>query len=133
MLAHEAGHIYCGHLAANSIIGNDVREEFEANEFAHYLLNRSGFEKLSSDLKKHRTAIILIDIFVLAISFGLAVFNFVRADNIYYGEYYVTSTGLKYHLKSCPFVEGKSSLRRLTSAEYEAGEYSPCQVCLQGE
>lgn len=38
MLSHEEGHIWNKHLAKQSIFGEDVIQEHEANEFAHYLL-----------------------------------------------------------------------------------------------
>ena len=37
-LAHEEGHIWNDHLVKDSVIGNDVVQEYQANEFAHYLL-----------------------------------------------------------------------------------------------
>ena len=38
-IAHELGHIVCNHLKRTTLEIVDVQEEFEANEFAHYLLN----------------------------------------------------------------------------------------------
>ena len=38
VLAHELGHICCGHLSHAPIIGQDVKEEVEANDFASYVL-----------------------------------------------------------------------------------------------
>ena len=37
ILAHEEGHIYCNHLTSTPVLGRDVIEEHEANEFAHLL------------------------------------------------------------------------------------------------
>ena len=39
VIAHEIGHIELGHLKTAYIIGKDVEEEHEANEFAHFLLH----------------------------------------------------------------------------------------------
>ena len=36
VMAHEEGHYYCGHKSGNKAIS--AVEEYEANEFAHYLL-----------------------------------------------------------------------------------------------
>ncbi|MBQ2967208.1 MAG: ImmA/IrrE family metallo-endopeptidase [Clostridia bacterium] len=44
VLLHELGHITLGHLTANSIIGNDVMQEYEANEFSHYITHRSKMD-----------------------------------------------------------------------------------------
>lgn len=38
VLAHELGHIVLGHTGHAPVIGHDVQEEFEANEFASFLL-----------------------------------------------------------------------------------------------
>lgn len=38
-MAHELGHIYCKHFGYGTIIGTDVQDEQEANEFEHYILN----------------------------------------------------------------------------------------------
>ena len=41
VLSHEIGHVICKHFSSHHIIGNDVKEEYEANEFSHYLLNQN--------------------------------------------------------------------------------------------
>lgn len=51
----------------------------------------------------------------------------------YYGEYYITSTGNKYHDKDCGYVKGKDNIERLTVEQYESGEYEPCGKCLPSE
>lgn len=38
VLAHEVGHIWYRHMRQGNVIGTDVVQEYEANEFAHYLL-----------------------------------------------------------------------------------------------
>ena len=38
-LAHELGHIFCNHFSTNSQSVSSVKEEREANEFAHYMLH----------------------------------------------------------------------------------------------
>lgn len=46
VLAHEEGHIWNGHLSANNVLGTDVIQEYEANEFAHHLLkDKTGSSK----------------------------------------------------------------------------------------
>ena len=46
-LAHEEGHIWNDHLTKDNVIGNDVIQEYEANEFAHYLLKDKTGKKTS--------------------------------------------------------------------------------------
>ena len=51
VLSHELGHIVCEHFSAAPIIGNDVKEEYEANEFSHYLLKQDVFRKIKNSMK----------------------------------------------------------------------------------
>jgi len=127
-LAHEEGHIACGHLN-NSSIGN-IESEHEANEFAHYLLHPSLYRKVLAYLYNHKkaTIMILIAVVVLTISlFSIAHFSKVTS---YHGEYYVSSNGNCYHQKDCLTIVGKKGVRRLTTKDYGAGTYDPCKVCL---
>ncbi len=48
----------------------------------------------------------------------------------YYGEYYITDTGHKYHRADCIFVKNKENVRRLTEEEFFSGDYEPCEMCL---
>lgn len=130
VLAHEAGHIYLNHLSNAPIIGRDVREEYEANEFAHFLLNPSGNIKLASAVKKHKKAVIACLITVLLVAGGVVALSVINTEKQYYGEYYVTSTGNKYHEKDCIFVKNKDNVRRLTKEEFDSGDYKPCDMCL---
>lgn len=130
ILSHEQGHIYLGHLACASIIGKDVKEEYEANEFAHYLLNPDVKAKALQNVKKHKKAVVGILASIAVIICAVCVVGTVHAKNIYYGEYYVTASGTKYHTKDCTFVAGKKNLHRLTREEYEEHKYDPCQVCI---
>ena len=47
-LAHELGHIACGHMRRNKCSSDGIEDEFEANEFAHYLLHPSPVRKILS-------------------------------------------------------------------------------------
>ena len=49
VLAHEQGHIWNGHFSSKSVIGHDVMQEYQANEFEHYLLKDK-----SADLRKKK-------------------------------------------------------------------------------
>lgn len=130
VLAHEEGHIYCGHLSSASIIGRDVIEEYEANEFAHYILKESIGRKIRDDCQKHQKGIRVVVAILLIAIIGAAVFGIIRKEQSYYGEYYLTSTGNKYHEKDCVFVKDKTNIQRLTVEQFESGEYEPCAMCL---
>lgn len=130
VLAHEEGHIYCGHISSASIMGKDVVEEYEANEFTHYILNKSISQRFSTFVKGHRKVFVGVAIGVLILALGGLVFSYIQKEQSYYGEYYITSTGNKYHEKDCIFVKDKTEVERLTKEQFEAGEYEPCAMCL---
>lgn len=130
VLAHEEGHVFCEHTSCQPIIGQDVKQEHEANEFAHYLLHPNNSEKTKSWIKKHKKFVISSCVCVLLIVIGLTIFSVVRKEQSYYGNYYITTTGNKYHEKDCIFVKNKDNVRRLTKEEFESGDYEPCKTCL---
>lgn len=38
VLAHEEGHIWHKHFNSKNVLGNDIVQEYQANEFCHFLL-----------------------------------------------------------------------------------------------
>lgn len=130
VLAHEEGHIYCNHLASTPVLGRDVVEEHEANEFAHYILHRSVWQKIGCRVREHRKGNIAIVLAVVLMIAGCVIGYEKYCENTYYGEYYITATGSKYHEKSCGYVKGKDNTERLTTEQYESGEYEPCEKCV---
>lgn len=130
VLAHEVGHIYCNHFSNSPIIGRDVIEEHEANEFSHYILNVSKSRKISLFMKKKRKFLIISLTVLIATAAALTVFFSVSSNQKYYGEYYITSTGKKYHKNECIFIKDKTNTHRITVEEFESGEYEPCDICL---
>ena len=130
VLAHEEGHIYCNHMCSGSIIGRDVQEEYEANEFAHFVLNPSWIYRLQNKVKTKKKAVIIGAICVLILLAGSVTLAIVNQEKQYYGEYYITESGGKYHEKDCIFVKDKTNCHRMTVEEFESGEYEPCGICL---
>lgn len=133
VLAHEEGHIYCKHFSEAKIIGRDVAQEHEANEFAHYLLHQNVWQRIRCMAKESRKASILVAVSLALLISGGIIFYKMYCENTYYGEYYITSTGNKYHNEDCGYVKGKDNIERLTIEQYESGEYEPCEVCLPNE
>ena len=130
VLAHEAGHILCGHMEGAHFTGSNVTEEMEANEFACRLLRLSDFEKFLYQLATHR-AVVLSAVAAIALLAGVFLWTLrERNEGTYYGEFYVTAHGERYHREDCPAVRGRSNLHRFTVEEFESGAYSPCQICL---
>ena len=130
VILHEIGHIYCGHFSHGNIIGNDVKEEHEANEFVHYVLKPTMADRLKRIISKHRRIILIAIIALAIVVVGIFILGRIRAEKQYYGEYYVTESGQKYHRKECIFVKDKDNVHRLTEEEFNSGDYEPCQICL---
>ena len=130
VISHEIGHIVLGHVNSQSVIGKDVVDEHEASEFAHYLLNQGILNRLYRFFSKNKKKIIILVIVLAAAAAATGVICTVRKEQSYYGDYYVSSTGNKYHKKDCIYVKDKSTARRLTKEEYESGAYEPCNMCL---
>lgn len=130
VLAHEEGHILCCHLSSGFDNSNSVEQEQLANEIAHYLLHPPLFVKLRiAILERKKLAIAIISV-ILGITIALIATRVIVRNNSYYGEYYITENGTKYHEKDCMIIKDKNNTERLTKAEFESGEYDPCQVCL---
>ena len=129
VLSHEAGHIYLGHMSSTPFIGRDVQEEHEANEFSHFLMNQGKLDKASLWVRRHKAAAILsVAILALLITAGI-VLSKIQTEKSYYGEYYITESGNKYHEKDCIFVKDKTNTHRMTIEEFESDEYEPCGIC----
>lgn len=130
VLAHEEGHIYCGHLSHAPIIGQDISEEFEANEFAGYVLAPHNDLKIRLWMQANKGKTCLIALGLTLLIIGGYKFIKTKADKAYWSNYYITATGTKYHRENCIFVKGKKSVKQLTWDEVKSGQYEPCQICL---
>lgn len=128
VLAHEEGHIWNGHLSANNVLGTDVIQEYEANEFAHHLLkDKTG--------KKKRTKVTMVILtLILLLTVGTGMFLKQNHDKeVYTDDLYRTETGGKYHVRDCMYIKDKTNVYRLTQEEFDSGEYEPCGACKLNE
>ena len=133
VLAHEQGHIFCGHVSKQPILGEDVQQEHEANEFAHFLLHPPLSLRLRLFVRRHKKlALAFLSVFS-ALLLGCGIFSFVSKERSYYGEYYLTETGTKYHTADCGYVRSKDNIHRMTKEDYATGDYSPCEKCIPAE
>lgn len=123
VLAHEIGHIVCNHLSSYLSADSDVAEEMEANVFSYYLLHPPTLWKV------WKNRIIVIPFAVLLVAILCSVCIGVQQRS-YYGEYYVTAHGERYHQKECIVIKDRKSIHRLTVDEFNSGQYTPCQICL---
>lgn len=126
VLTHEEGHIWNKHMTRNNVFGEDVIQEHEANEFAHYLLK---------DTKKKKAGIIIAACLLVAIvacsGFFIAKANYNK--RVYTDHYYITTDGNKYHLKNCMYIKNKTNVKRLTKKDFKLKKYKPCKACLPEE
>ena len=129
-LAHELGHIACGHMRRNKCSSDGIEDEFEANEFAHYLLHPSPVRKILNYSFCHKKAAVAITLSILLLLAGTILAVQTTQQKTYYGTYYVTDTGEKYHEKGCMTIAGKETVHRMTKEEFNSRQYSPCLVCL---
>lgn len=124
VLAHEEGHIWSEHLSKDDILGKDVIQEYEANQFVHYLLqDRTG--------EKSRTRLLTVVVIMVTL-FGLISGLFMKQkydSKIYADNLYRTETGSKYHLRDCMYIQNKTNIHHLTKEEFNSGLYEPCGAC----
>lgn len=126
ILCHELGHVYCGHCERASIIGLDVQQEHEANEFVHYLLMPAPISFSLIFYRRHRRSLTIVVLFILLLCTAFAAYRITRSHEIRF----VTTTGSKYHKEDCIFVMDKENVREVTPEEIRIGYYQPCQVCM---
>ena len=125
VLAHEEGHILAGHLQIRNVIGNDIIQEYQANEFVHYLL----LDKTGNKRKIKLFTVMLLLILIMSVGVGMLVKT--RHDEVVYTEdFYRTETGSKYHVQNCMYIKDKIDVYRLTREEFGSGEYEPCGACM---
>ena len=130
VLAHENGHIYLEHFSDLFILGKEIQEEYEANEFLHYLLENSVSEKFAKIVRRHKKACIAALLAMIVSAGVITAIALYKEEQKYYGEYYITDTGNKYHEKDCIFVKEKENVYRLTEEDFNSGKYSSCKTCL---
>ncbi len=130
VLSHELGHIECEHFSAGNIIGKDIKEEHEANEFLHYLLNPTVKQKMEYFVFLHKKPFIIICTFLIVFIMVITSICISQREQTYYDDFYITTSGSKYHKKDCIFIKGKNNAKRLTKEEFYSGNYEACDMCL---
>ncbi len=130
LLAHEEGHIFCGHLHNNYVISGDaVIKEFEANEFAHSLLKKDIMRSvrlwINFNKVKTLTASVVVIMLATVITFGSLYFY----KHAHKDEFCRTRSGYHYHKPGCETIE--NFIVTYDSKEnYEKIGIEPCSVCL---
>lgn len=125
VLAHEEGHIWNGHMTKQNVFGEEVKQEYQANEFAHYLLKDRDNKK-----KKLTWSFVSVGLVLILAGVGGWYLKYNHDKAIYTDNLYKSETGSKYHLEDCKSIKNRNNYSRLTKEEFESGEYEPCEVCL---
>lgn len=133
VISHELGHIVCNHYSNSPIIGRDVKEEHEANEFSHYLLKQNFFRNLKLTITERKKVVTLAAVSLVAILVIIVTGIAINRKQSYYGDFYITTTGDKYHRAECIHVKNNNHVERLTKEQFESEEYEPCRTCLPQE
>ena len=95
-LAHEVGHIFCGHLKDGNTTCS-IEEEYEANEFAHAILHPRMWDSIVQWIREHKKPV-YVGAFVLVLVCTVVIgIVYLERQRSYYGEYYITDSGHKYH------------------------------------
>ncbi|MDO4475695.1 MAG: ImmA/IrrE family metallo-endopeptidase, partial [Lachnospiraceae bacterium] len=122
VLAHEEGHIWNKHMCGNSSSYENILQEHEANEFAHYILKTGKTKKW---IRR-----VIPAMMVLALGVMTVVFTRERQQAVVYTDsLFVTDAGEKYHRKECVYVRDRKDVHKLTQKEYESELYEACEVC----
>ena len=128
-VAHELGHIVLGHTSTRP----SVIEEHEANEFSHYILHpQVSLRAQTAIIRNKRLAgAAIVGMVVILIALG---FYMKRANRKHYtDDFYITSSGTKYHRAACSVIKERTNARKMTQEEYESGNYEPCALCVPEE
>lgn len=128
-LAHELGHICLKHFEAGSFLHGTFEQEYEANEFAHYILHPSPGNYIAAWTTGHKIASVIIAIFIMIGITAIPVSSYI-SSKIYHDYYFVTDSGLHYHMADCFYIQGHD-VHRMTEEEFKSGEYTPCKVCIR--
>ena len=130
VLSHELGHIVCNHLNHAPILGTSVIEEDEANQFANSLLRPVFTDMVKIYAGIFRKQLAICCCLLMLVSGLVSLYIYGQKQASYYGDYFITENGEKYHEAGCMFVKDKKNVHRLTIEEFESGKYAPCQMCL---
>lgn len=130
-LLHECGHILLGHIGQNSIdLLNKRSIENEAEAFSYAVLN---YNKAAN--RQNVSLLVVALLLVLSVMFSAHTNADIpeeisparTAAVLEYETVYITSTGSKYHLESCPSI--KNSVRAKIDKREAEKIHKPCGRC----
>ncbi|MBE7039080.1 MAG: hypothetical protein E7404_09300 [Ruminococcaceae bacterium] len=141
LLRHELGHICDPDLKNSNPQNSSIEREEFANEFSCYTKNPGiSFKLYVLIMKKWKllVSVLMLIVSILGLSFWInsliikptksvttAASVYENFDNIFY----VTTSGKKYHRKSCFIVKYKTNVTQYTLDEAVDAGYAPCMIC----
>lgn len=128
VMGHELGHIILGHLQNGGRAS--VREEYEADEFMHYLLHPKLGTSIWVSVLRHKLIAGLIVGVAMAAALVGGILGYISVQSRYSGDLYITPSGQKYHRANCSVIKNSAHSRRMTVEEYQSGDYEPCKLCV---
>ena len=88
LLAHEEGHIYNKHFGEYVVAGKNIIQEYEANEFCHYVLNPGFFNSVTNRILAHKAiSACLVSVIIAVVGLSVAIPS-ITAGQKYDTEYY---------------------------------------------
>lgn len=138
LLCHELGHIVDIHFLSDDLSYSKIQSEEFANEFSYHLQNPGFFVKLLSLLSLKSVIITLLTISVFFIG-GIGLYQAYNHSHTpttsaemsdSKTEYFVTSSGKKYHKGFCIIVKYRNNVTAYSLEELINNGYEPCQLCI---
>ncbi len=74
------------------IAGKNTIDEYEANEFAHYILNPTKINRATTFVSTHKLISVIIGILLFSTIVTSIATPIILKQQTYYGNYYVTTT-----------------------------------------
>ena len=141
LLLHEIGHILLKHIGDGRIKHRDkLYSDIEAETFVYEVLN---YKNNTGKIASVALAILLSFASGYVLNYHPEPAIAARTQNVYMpaptktvetpadaleNVVYVTSSGTKYHLKSCRYVKNKTNIIEL-SRDQAQKKHTPCSVC----
>jgi len=80
-------------------------------------LNPTPLVRIKNTIATHKKLVICVSIVLIIALILSMVFIRINKEQTYYGDYYVTTSGHKYHRKECIYVKYKNNISRLAKIQ----------------
>ena len=94
------------------------------------MLNPTLLNKMTTFVLNHKVVSLISGILVLLIVGGCIATPIIMKQQSYYGNYYVSPSGTRYHEEECFYIRDKETKERVTRDDIINRGLEPCKVCL---